>query len=133
MNIQQFLTYTIEAIAIYHLVMLAASFVLYAYNKAADNNTTTNAPDFYQQVKDLMETEVELATPVFSAETTITKEITHKVVAPSRSDFSAMTVKALRAYIKTDSQRRKRVEQLIGKKYYRGLKAELVASLTKVA
>ena len=132
MNIQQFLTYTIEAIAIYHLVMLAASFVLYAYNEVA-NNTTANAPDFYQQVKDLMETEVEAAMPVFSAETTIIKEITHKVVAPSQLEFSTMTVKALRAYIKTDSQRRERVEQLIGKKYYRGLKAELVASLTKVA
>ncbi len=131
MNIQQFLTYTIEAIAIYHLVMLAASFVLYAYNKAADN-TTINASDFYQ-VKDLMATEVEPVTLVFSVETSITKEITHKVVAPSQLDFSAMTVKALRAYIKTDSQRREQVEQLIGKKYYRGLKAELVASLTKVA
>ncbi len=102
------------------IVYISVLFVFHVYcslsvsENAEDRAAKATEPDFYTQVKDLVNPATE---PIFATN-----------ILQSQPSFGSMTIKELRTYIK-DNQLQKKVDNSIGKAVFNARKHELICTL----
>jgi hypothetical protein len=131
---QNLLTQILEIIVIYHIIALVLNFTHQVYTKINTPQIEAEleaAQVFDTGVKAIMATEVE--EPAVTEPVIMVKATKHKVNQVAKKPKPELnTVAAMREYIKSDRERREKIEAFLNNKYYHAKKADLIRAIEAI-